>query len=120
MAQQTAFETLQSKLTIKDTIEFREKHLPEILDAMEKYKNQSTISKMETTQTAMQTLIAWGDEMLLKHPQKILSFAEAIDKAEELLEMEKDQIVAARMNGMTDNELSYLNAEEYYNETYNN
>lgn len=50
--------------------------------------------------TAMQTLIAWGDEMLQKHPQKILSFAEAIDKAEELLEMEKEQLNLARMEGV--------------------
>jgi hypothetical protein len=48
-------------------------------------------------QTAMQALIAWGDEMLLKHPQKILSFAEAIDKAQELLQMEKEQISKAMM-----------------------
>jgi len=33
----TAFEILQFKLTIADTFEFREKHLPEILDAMEEY-----------------------------------------------------------------------------------
>ena len=49
-------------------------------------------------QTAMQTLIAWGDEMLLKHPQKILSFGEAIDKAVELLQLEKKQIVNAQMD----------------------
>ena len=30
----TAFEILQSKLTIEDTSEFRLKHIPEILDAM--------------------------------------------------------------------------------------
>ena len=36
----TAFEILQSKLTIADTSEFREIHIPEILDAMEKYKAQ--------------------------------------------------------------------------------
>ena len=37
----TAFEVLQKKLTIEDTLEFREKHLPEILEAMEEYKNQN-------------------------------------------------------------------------------
>ena len=42
--------------------------------------------------TAMQELIEWGDKMLLKHPQKILGFGEVIDKAEELLEKEKEQI----------------------------
>jgi len=43
--------------------------------------------------TAMQELIEWGDEMLLKHPQKILGFGEAIDKAQELLEKEKEQML---------------------------
>ena len=42
---------------------------------------------------AMQELIEWGDEMLLKHPQKILGFGEAIDKAQELLEKEKEQML---------------------------
>ena len=37
----TAFEILQPKLTIADTLEFREKHLPEILDAMEEYATSS-------------------------------------------------------------------------------
>ena len=41
--------------------------------------------------TALEELISWGDEMLIKHPQKILGFGEAIDKAEELLEKEKKQ-----------------------------
>jgi len=43
--------------------------------------------------TAMQELIEWGDEMLLKHPQKILGFGETIDKAQELLEKEKEQML---------------------------
>ena len=36
----TAFEILQSKLTIADTSEFRLTHIPEILDAMQEYKSQ--------------------------------------------------------------------------------
>lgn len=36
----TAFEILQSKLTIADTSEFRLIHIPEILEAMEEYKAQ--------------------------------------------------------------------------------
>lgn len=49
----TAFEILQPKLTIADTFEFREKHLPEILDAMEEYatSSQTEISKTTTTDT---------------------------------------------------------------------
>jgi hypothetical protein len=52
--------------------------------------------------TALQTLIAWGDEMMNQHPMKLLSFAEAIDKAEELLEMEQEQIINARIEAMQD------------------
>jgi hypothetical protein len=69
-------------------------------------------------QTAMQTLIAWGDEMLLKHPQKILSFGEAIDKAVELLQMEKEQIITAACYDPFLGNLPKLEGEKYYNETY--
>ena len=41
--------------------------------------------------TALQQLIQWGEQMMSEHPQKLLSFAEAIDKAEELLELERHQ-----------------------------
>jgi len=43
--------------------------------------------------TALQQLIEWGDKMMAEHPLKVLSFAEAIDKAAELLELEKEQNV---------------------------
>lgn len=66
--------------------------------------------------TALQQLIEWGDQMMLEHPMKTLSFAEAIDKAEELLRMEKEQIVNAWM--ATDNELQRLAAEQYFTDTY--
>ncbi len=33
-------------------------------------------------------------------------------------EMHKKEIIGARMNGMTDDELSYQNAEQYYNNTF--
>jgi hypothetical protein len=71
-------------------------------------------------QTAMQTFIAWGDEMLLKHPQKILSFGEAIDKAVELLQMEKEHIVEAFYEGMKTNPFDPNRGRGtmYYNETY--
>jgi len=51
--------------------------------------------------TALETLIAWGDEMLKQHPNKILSFAEAIDKAQELLEMEKQPKDSISKDGYT-------------------
>lgn len=65
----------------------------------------------------MQTLIAWGEEMLLKHPQKILSFAEVIDKAEELLQIEKEQINKAYFDGYYQENL--YDARKYYDDTYN-
>jgi hypothetical protein len=79
-------------------------------------------------QTALQELIAWGDNMLLNHPQKTLSFGEAIDKAVQLLEKEKEQIIDAHYYGGCDfKELQELQNEEcpmmsysekYYNKTY--
>ena len=39
---------------------------------------------------------------------------------EQAKKMEKHQIIAARMDNMTDDELSYETAEQYYNETYGN
>lgn len=74
--------------------------------------------------TAMQQLIEWGDEMMLKHPLKVLSFAEAIDKAVELLEVEKSQIIKTYRDGRSDQQSERntrwynRNAEYYYNETY--
>jgi hypothetical protein len=41
--------------------------------------------------TALQQLIEWGEQMIGDHPAKTLSFYEAIDKAEELLELERHQ-----------------------------
>ena len=77
---------------------------------------------METKQTALQTLITWGDEMMKEHPMKTLSFAEAIDKAEELLEMEKEQIIDAYVEcwkeNMPDGYECKQSADEYYKETY--
>jgi hypothetical protein len=66
--------------------------------------------------TAMQELIEWGDEMLLKYPQKNLGFGEVIDKAEELLEKEKEQIIDAANSAFEDKTTW---GERYYNQTYN-
>lgn len=73
---------------------------------------------METKQTALQTLIAWGDEMMQEHPMKTLSFAEAIDKAEELLEMEKEQMFEFWQGGINCTEEGGKSFDQYYNETY--
>jgi hypothetical protein len=79
---------------------------------------------MEKKQTAMKTLIEWGDKMLQEHPMKILSFAEAIDKAVELLKMEKEQLIDAHIEGQRvfdehpHTQWTTDQAEQYYNETY--
>lgn len=69
--------------------------------------------------TALQTLIAWGDEMMRQEPMKLLSFAEVIDKAEELLEMEKEQSFEFWQGGINCTEEGGKSFEQYYNETYN-
>jgi len=78
---------------------------------------------MTKQQTALQTLIAWGDKMMKEHPLKHLSFVEAIDKAEELLEMEKEQIEEAWNDGNLLGRnghviLEYTTGKEYYKKTY--
>lgn len=87
---------------------------------LKRYAMRDINLKPMAQQTAMQTLISWGDEMLLKHPQKILSFGEAIDKAVELLQMEKEQIVEAFYEGMKTNPFDPNRGRGtmYYNETY--
>jgi hypothetical protein len=74
---------------------------------------------------ALQTLIAWGDKMMKQQPMNLLSFAEAIDKADELLEMEKEQIIDAHIVGQrvfdehAHTQWSNDQAEQYY-KTYEN
>jgi hypothetical protein len=74
--------------------------------------------------TALQQLIEWGNQMIGDHPAKTLSFYEAIDKAEELLEVEKEQIVDAWNGGdyayfySKETGRDFSDGEEYYNETY--
>jgi hypothetical protein len=53
-------------------------------------------------QTALQQLIKWGDDRLKNEPNKLLSFAEVIDKAEELLSIEREQIKDAFLDGFAD------------------
>jgi hypothetical protein len=93
-------------------------------------------------QTALQQFIEWGNQMIGDYPAKTLSFYEAIDKAEELLSVEKEQIIKADLAGV-ERTLLKLNeyipvqntlktvrnikegkdthdeGEQYYNETYN-
>lgn len=76
-------------------------------------------------QTALQTLIKWGDKMLKENPNKILSFSQVIDKAEELLQMEREQhgktwdsALDAGQNRAWNVMRAYDDFDDYYNETY--
>lgn len=84
---------------------------------------QQTVTNNHTL-TAMQELIAWGDDMLLNHPQKLLSFGEAIDKAISLLELEKQQISQAIMYALDEDghtgEWKIKFAKDYYTTRYEN
>ena len=64
---------------------------------------------------AQQTAVEWLLENIHIIPKFKLSVQDTIDKAKQ---MEKEQIIAAGMNRMTDDELSYQTSEQYYNETY--
>lgn len=71
--------------------------------------------------TALQTLIEWGDNKLLKEPEKLLTFGEAIDKAVELLKKEQEQIEKAfdyRANMKWGSESQINTGKDYYTETY--
>ena len=68
--------------------------------------------------TALQQLIEWGDQMMAEHPLKVLSFAEAIDKAAELLELEKEQIEDAYGDALNGHRVNYCDRNDYYNKTY--
>lgn len=71
----------------------------------------------------MQELIFWGKVLLKKYPENELSFSEVIDKAEMLLDKEKEQIINAhgckqKKSSNTSNYTYTLTGEQYYNETY--
>jgi len=69
--------------------------------------------------TALQQLIDWGEEMLKSNPPKTLSFAEAIDMANQLLDAEKEQIQEAYFRGCDDfNKKQYNGMKEYYQDNY--
>lgn len=69
-------------------------------------------------QTAMQQLIKWMEER-----SRVIPFdqGDCYDKAIELLQMEKEQIIYAHLTGLIhplETEAT-KQAEQYYNETYN-
>jgi hypothetical protein len=68
--------------------------------------------------TALQQLIQWGEQMMSEHPLKVLSFAEAIDKAAELLEVEKEQIEDAYGDALNGHRVNYCDRNDYYNKKY--
>ena len=79
---------------------------------------KTTTTKPMATKTALQQFIEWGDKMMLEHPLKLLSFAEAIDKAAELLIVEREQIEDAYGDGLNTHRTNFCNRNEYYNKTY--
>lgn len=70
--------------------------------------------------TALQQFIDWGNQMIGDYSANKLSFYEAIDKAEELLEVEKQQIMKANRDGvdMVIDQKPFVLGEAYYNKTY--
>ncbi len=72
------------------------------------------------SKTALQQFIEWGTQMIGDYPSNKLSFYEAIDKAEELLELEKQQIMKSNRDGvdMCIDKKPFITAEEYYNQNY--
>jgi hypothetical protein len=73
---------------------------------------------METKQTAMQELIQW-----LKIGWKDEDVDTVIKKAEQLLEMEKEQLINAYEDGDDNGRLvewgyQNISSEQFYNETY--
>jgi hypothetical protein len=70
---------------------------------------------MENKQTAMQQLMDWMNKESEVIPVWI---GDVYDKAEELLQLEKEQIKDAFLLSDTANG-SNEDAEQYYNETYN-
>ena len=65
-----------------------------------------------------QTAVEWLDRWFRDNPEA--THEEGNKALEQAKQMEKEQIIAARMDNMTDDELSYETAEQYYNETYQN
>ena len=76
-------------------------------------RNDYNSIPMQLNKTAMQELI-FELKLIEAYPMITL----VLRMANDLLKKEKEQIIAARMNRMTDDELSYQTAEQYYNETY--
>ena len=69
--------------------------------------------------TALQQFIKWGDMMLKSNPHKVLTFADAIDMADEFLSVEKEQINNAYFEGGFDfNFKRFKGMYEYYEEMY--
>lgn len=70
----------------------------------------------------MQELIEWGDDLLINNPSKLLSFGGAIDKAAQLIEKEKRQILDAMLYALDEdghNGAWMINfVESYYKKMY--
>jgi len=73
--------------------------------------------------TAMQELHEWAVDKW-SDPSRLISLYEVVNKIDEMLQKEKDQIVNAYKEGCSDSILDESTdeerAEKYYNETYTN
>lgn len=68
---------------------------------------------MTKNKTALEELIYWGKVIMKKYPPKELSFSEVIDKAEMLLETEKNQLKNAYNQGHIDRQKGIFNEKQY-------
>lgn len=68
---------------------------------------------------AQQTAVEWlQDKLNNVKPTQFCSIDTIKEWVEQAKQMEKEQILFARMDGMLDDELSYQTAEQYYKDTY--
>ena len=75
----------------------------------------SKIGNSDLSQTALQQLIEWAT-LLKNNSQQCTDWICIKEKAEELLQMEKEQISKGYMSGLIDG--MNQQPKEYYNETY--
>lgn len=84
------------------------------------HKRNSNSPATYTTATVLRKFVKWGDEMMEKMPAKLLSFAEAIDKAQSLMREEQEMIANAYWTGRFNKkkEPQYIDGNDYYERNY--
>jgi len=80
--------------------------------------------KKDTNKTAMQQLHNWAVDKW-SDPGKLISLLEVVEKVEEFLPIEKEQIINAYNSKVNEHlfapitSINKINGEEYFNQTYN-